>query len=70
MERSHVQSSNLASVGYDPATETLEIEFLKSGIYEYKNVPQVVYDELMRATSHGTYFSSEIKNTYPNEKVG
>jgi hypothetical protein len=70
MDRIPVSSSNLAAIGYDPNTETLEVEFKNSHVYEYKNVPQVVYDGLMSATSHGAYFNREIKNTYPYEKVG
>lgn len=61
MNRTVVTSSNLRSVGYDPATQTLEIEFLKSGVYQYSGVPQSVYNELMSASSHGTYFDQFIK---------
>jgi len=70
MEKIPVQSSNLAAIGYDIATEILEVEFLNGSIYEYKNVPQVVYNELMSAPSHGSYLSREIYKTYPYEKVG
>jgi len=66
MERQAVNSSNLASVGYNPDSETLEIEFLKTGkVYEYYNVPQFMYDRLMAAPSHGVFFNAEIKNAYP-----
>ena len=40
MERQHVNSSNLESVGYDPTTQTLEIEFLNGGLYQYSGVPE------------------------------
>lgn len=61
MERQHVSSSNLESVGYDPATKTLEIEFLNGGLYQYSGVPESVYQALMSASSHGQYFDSNIK---------
>lgn len=65
MVRQAVSSSNLASVGYDPDSETLEVEFLKTGkVYEYYNVPQFMYDRLMAASSHGVFFNAEIKNSY------
>jgi len=70
MERTPVQSSNLATIGYDSATETLEVEFLNGSIYEYRNVSQSVYDGLMSASSHGSYFNHEIRNAYPCEKIG
>ncbi len=44
-----VSSSNLVSVGYNPDSETLEIEFKSTGIYEYYNVPQFMYERLMQA---------------------
>lgn len=70
MERQHVNSSNLKSVGYDPATRTLEIEFLNSGLYQYSGVPESVYKELMSASSHGQYFDNHIKKgVYPYRKI-
>lgn len=65
MEREAVSSSNLASVGYDSNSETLEVEFLKTGkVYEYYNVPQFMYDRLMAAPSVGVFFNAEIRNAY------
>ena len=62
MKRDTVRSSNLASIGYDEANNILEIEFNHGGIYQYLNVPFDVYEELMNANSHGTYFSANIRN--------
>lgn len=70
MDRQPVSSSNLASIGYDYDTEILEIEFLNGSVYEYKNVMSVIYEELMNAASHGSYFNREIRMTYPYEKIG
>jgi hypothetical protein len=69
MEREAVSSSNLVSVGYNPDSETLEVEFKNSGIYEYYNVPQFMYDRLMQAGSIGTFFNTEIKTSYACSKV-
>lgn len=64
MKRERVESSNLASVGYDAESQILEIEFKHGGIYQYSFVPQSVYKGLMGADSHGKYFSSHIKNSF------
>ncbi len=64
MQRTPVSSSNLRSVGYDATTQTLEIEFHSGGIYQYFDVPQSVYDALMAASSHGSYFYYHIRNAY------
>lgn len=61
MERQHVSSSNLESVGYDPETQILEIEFLNGGLYQYFNVPERIYNGLMAASSHGSYFDQYVK---------
>ena len=70
MNRIPVVSSNLRSVGYDQATRTLEIEFIKSGIYRFSGVPESVYVALMRADSHGSFFDHHIKDAgYPYQRI-
>ena len=69
MERQSVSSSNLAPVGYDPSSETLEIEFKGGTIYRYFNVPSFVHEQLMSANSHGVYFNANIKDKYPFERA-
>ncbi len=70
MDRQPVSSSNIAAIGYDSDTEILEVEFIGGATYEYRNVPLVVYEELMNAASHGSYFNREISKSYPYEKIG
>lgn len=69
IERNPVGSSNVVSIGYDPDSQTLEVEF-RSGIYQYYNVGQHIYEELMSAPSKGQFINSQIKNVYPFSKVG
>ena len=64
MNRVPVSSSNLASVGYDLETLTLEVEFLNGGVYQYFDVPPHEHEALMQAPSHGKYFSANIRNDY------
>jgi hypothetical protein len=69
MQRQPVNSSNIASIGYDQATQILEVEFLNSTVYQYFNVPLPVYEGLMGAGSHGTYLNAHIKGQYQYHKV-
>lgn len=69
MQRQPVSSSNIASIGYDQATQILEVEFLNSTVYQYFNVPLPVYEALMAAGSHGTYLNAYIKGHYQYQKV-
>jgi hypothetical protein len=61
MNRTPVSSSNLASVGYDHQTSTLEVEFRNGSIYQYFNVPLEIFNGLMSASSHGKYLDAYIR---------
>ena len=69
MNRQAVSSSNIASIGYDANSQTLEIEFLNGGVYQYFDVPQYVYEDLMNAGSHGQYLARNIKGVYRYSKI-
>ncbi len=69
MNRQAVTSSNIASIGYDVNSQTLEIEFLNGGVYQYFDVPENIYNELMTASSHGQYLAQNIKGHYRYSKV-
>ncbi|MFL5807477.1 MAG: KTSC domain-containing protein [Roseiflexaceae bacterium] len=69
MNRQPVSSSNLRSVGYDPAAQLLEIEFHSGGVYQYTGVPESIYSALMQAASKGSYFHDHIKDHYPTHKI-
>lgn len=58
-------SSNIAEIGYDGASQTLHIRFLSGGLYQYDQVPVVLHMQLMAAKSKGHYLSKHVKNN-PN----
>ena len=68
MRRQPARSSSLESVGFDPATNQLEIEFRAGGIYRYA-VPRRVHAELMASDSLGAFFARRIRHAYPGWKV-
>jgi hypothetical protein len=70
MEREYVESSMITSIGYDPTTSTLEIEFKSTGaIWQYYDFPESFYYEFKEG-SLGKYFHSNIKNKYAESQVG
>ncbi|NMZ49731.1 KTSC domain-containing protein [Pseudomonas poae] len=69
MARIPVNSSNIASVGYDAATSSLQIEFLNGKVYEYYEVPESEFDGLVNAGSPGGYFHANIKNIYSYAEI-
>ena len=70
MNRDYVASSNLRSVGYDAATQTLEVEFSNGSIYQYFNVEQHLFDQMMASASKGQFLNTYIRSQYPYSRVG
>jgi len=64
MDRESVTSSNIASIGYDPESSTLEVEFKNGSVYQYFDVGQSAYEELINSDSVGGFLASHIKGTY------
>lgn len=62
MELVAVDSSNIAAVGYDKASETLTIQFHTGALYQYEAVPENVYTGLLNAESVGKYFHANIRS--------
>ncbi len=68
MQRTPVKSSDITSIGYDD--NILEIEFHNgNSVYQYFQVTEQEYNELMNAQSHGKYFNQYIKNKHQYEKI-
>ncbi len=70
MIREPVSSTNIISMGYDAAAETLEVEFNSGSIYQYYNVNQAMYEQLLTSPSKGQFLNAYIKNAYPYSRVG
>lgn len=64
MEWVAVSSSTLERVAYDGRTMTLSVEFKHGGFYQYFDVPEVVFQELLNAASPGQYLAHHIKKAY------
>ncbi len=64
-----VDSSMLMSVGYDSTTKTLRSIFSSGKVYDYFEVPQEVYDQLISSESKGRYMSDAIIDMYSYQQV-
>ena len=63
MERVLVDSSCIASIGYDPRASELDLEFRVSmEIYRYFEVPAEEHTAFMSAESKGTYLNEVFKS--------
>ena len=71
MDYQPVSSSTVAAVGYDDATSTLGVTFIKGGVYHYHGVPRTIFEGLLNASSVGGYLDANVKKAgYPYSKVG
>jgi hypothetical protein len=60
-----VESTTLATVGYDENLKRLQLEFCSRAVYLYFGVPAAVYEGLLDAPSKGRYFNGTIRGRYP-----
>ena len=70
MDMQSVKSSQVAAIGYDPATKTMAVEFKHGGTYHYKDVPQEVFSGVATAETVGSALHQSIKGRYEFEKQG
>lgn len=70
IERDWVASSSITSIGCNARTITLEVEFHGGAVHQYYNVSPGLYDQIMQATSNGSFLNTYIKNAYPHSPTG
>jgi hypothetical protein len=59
-----VESDVIHAIGYDPEIRLLEVIFNDGSIYQYREVPQEVYEGLMSAESKGQYFQQNVRDEF------
>lgn len=64
MNRTPVSSSAIASIGYSPEDEILEVEFNSGRVYQYLGVSDAEYQNLLAAGSIGRWFNKKIREVY------
>lgn len=63
INRVPVTSGNIKSIGHDPKTNTLEVEFHDGGVYRYPGVDSEAHNALMGAESIGKTFAKNFRAT-------
>ena len=69
MERVPVQSSNVAEVGYDQDALVMEVLFHNGSVYQYFDVPQMLFQEMLQSDSIGGFLNEHIKGSYRYAKL-
>lgn len=68
MKMQPVKSSNVVSVGYDPATKTMAVEF-NSGTYHYHGVSADLHSRMLAAESIGGFHSKYVRGKFNHTKA-
>jgi len=69
MRRRPVYSSAISSVGYDPESRTLEVEFRSGSVYDYFGVTAGLFESFLESASKGKFFAERIRRRFPSERV-
>ena len=68
MERKRIGSSKIRSVGYDPKSQQLEVEFNDGKLLVYSGVSLEVHRSFMAAPSPVAFFEDKIADDYPSRR--
>jgi KTSC domain-containing protein len=69
MERKRINSCRIRSAGYDPKSQTLELEFSDGRITQFRGVSPEVYRQFTAAPSPVSFFEDKIDESYPSSRV-
>jgi hypothetical protein len=57
-----VNSSNIATIGYDDKTNTLAVRFKNGKLYHYYGINKIIYTSLLSSQSLGSYLYQHVIN--------
>jgi hypothetical protein len=69
VERKRVNSSKIRAVGYDPKSQTLEVEFNDGKVLSYRGVSPEVHRQFMAAPSATSFFEDKIDENFPSSRI-
>jgi predicted XRE-type DNA-binding protein len=69
MSREPVDSSAIASIGYEAAAKTLDVEFVSGEVYRYFKVPESTYKAFQKADSKGSFFQDRVRGRFPYARL-
>lgn len=59
-----VASSSLSRVAYEPNSMVMSVEFHNGTVYEYFDIPQTLFEQLVAAGSAGQFLVQNVKGSY------
>lgn len=62
-------SSFITNVSWDDDTDTLLVQFVSGTTWLYHDVPQDIYNRLVRSPSVGQFFNKNIRDKYSSQVI-
>jgi KTSC domain len=69
MHRIPVTSVDIAQIGYQEDSETLEIQFSRGEVCQYYTVPSGIYQELLKSPTKEEYYHTKIGQRFPCSRI-
>jgi hypothetical protein len=69
IRRVSTESIAVSSVGYDPRTKSLDVEYVGGAVYRYYPVPERIHRQLLLAESKGQFVNDRIRDAYPFRRI-
>ncbi|HTV42293.1 MAG TPA: KTSC domain-containing protein [Candidatus Sulfotelmatobacter sp.] len=58
------ESSNISRFRHDDTNQVLEVEFKTGGVYQYFDVPEIIFEQMQSASSKGQFLAQSVKGHY------
>ena len=70
MTRHWEEGSAVQSVEFDRTTHTLRVEFESGAMYDFADVPERVYEELVHSPERDAFFREHVRDEFTATRVG
>ena len=69
MDMEPVDSSNVHSVGYDPESRRMRVQFVNGNVHDYQDVPAETHQALMASDSKGGHLAKHVKPAHCSVRI-
>lgn len=64
-----VQSTNIKGIGFAESKLILQVQFNNGTVYQFYEVPEIIYNQFNAAQSKGRFFQMHVKDLYKFKKM-
>lgn len=64
-----IEAANIRLMGYDRESQQLRVQFTNGGLFQYKNISEKLFNDMVKSPIIGSYFSRNIRNIYKCVKL-